>query len=185
MVSDHLVYPHGGRVEHLNGLQPGEKVNTALMLQRVSEAGICLLSGVRENLTVVPVDFDLSNYLVSNIVQLSKEIADEHHRTFSYELSFKHFTIEFESSHGFVAYNKDLLELLTVDLSMPEFLQKPELIVDTETVLYGAWEWLTNKHIKGLQKLRMGTDMLNRYSYQSWVFRELARNQESKLVMIK
>lgn len=159
---------------------PGEKVNTQLMLQRLSELGVCILSGVRENLTVIPVDFDLSNYLVSNVAQVAKTIASSYQRTFNYEFLFQQYKVEFETSGDFVRYNKDLLDILSVDLTAPQALE-----ADPESALYNVWEWLTNKHVKGLQKVKSGTDVLNRYSYQNWIFRELARKQESKLVIIK
>jgi hypothetical protein len=129
------------------------------------------------------VDFDLSNYLVSNVAQVSREVREGYTRTFCYELPFLKFKIDFESSQKLVQYNKDLLEILSLDLTVPQTSE-----ADPEGTLYRTWEWLTNKHLKGIQKIWLGRDFLNRYAYQNWVFRELsnlAQKQESKLVIIK
>jgi hypothetical protein len=170
-------------MEYINGLLPGEKIDTKLILQRLSEYGICLLSGETADLTLVPVDFDLQNYLASNMAQISKSLAENHSMIYTYEQAYGPFCVEFESSEIFEDYNRQIIKLHSGSAAMDESTTLNSIGLR----LYDVFKDLTSKHVKGIHRIRhdVTKTSLNKYSYQNYVVRELSKVPQQTVSLIR
>jgi hypothetical protein len=127
-------------------LKPNEAPKAEMILSRLSEAGVCLLSGEKENLVSIPVDFNTNNMLPTNMASISKEIASEILYTFKYKVKLeqKGIVVTFNTPECFVQYNITLLKAL-----------EPELPETKEDSFLEIYECLMSRHIKGIDKIKL------------------------------
>lgn len=136
-------------------LMPNEQLNTDLMLSRLNESDICLLTGDKGNLVSFPVDLNTSNMLPTNMVCLSKSITDEVEYAYKYRVNVcGGTTIVFNTPECFIEYNKQLLTGLTDQI---EAIAKPKHFIE-------LYELLMSRHVKGVHEI-----ILDDGSSMDWV----------------
>lgn len=130
-------------MEMLWNLMPGETPKTELILGRMSEADICLLTGDRGNLLTTPVDFNTNNMLPTNMACLSKDILDAVEFVHKYKVKCLYGTVvTFNTAPCFVDYNKGVLETLYDKIPAPKHHNFVEV-----------YEFLMSRHVKGIYEI--------------------------------
>ena len=177
-----------------NFMFPNERPEANAILQRMGEYYNCILTKEEENLITVPVDFNPSNILPSNMARISKRFMEKSPIVLEYLLSFKSlddvvFTVTFKSIAPLYNYNKQLLSFLPVDF----ILEKPQAaFLNSEnfderfngTNLVSAFEFLTRSHIKGIDKITIQDHFsLDWIGFQSYVVGVLERNKSKSNII--
>ena len=122
-------------------LKPHEVPKAEMIINRLSEGGICLLSGTTEDLVSIPVDFNTNNMLPTNMVCLSKAVVDDIKFTYRYRVRCDEgIVITFNTPECLVEYNKQLLKAL-------------ELPTPKQNNFIEVYEFLMSKHLKGIDKI--------------------------------
>lgn len=177
--------------EKYNYIGPNEKINPVLILQRMSEAGVCILTGQNEKLTILPVDLDIENILASNMAQISEEIAKNAKVSIGYSASLvpaepstnPSTTVKFETIPDFEEYNKSVFNINSLGIS--EISNKEE---NASKKLLNMFEFLTSLHLKGILEITIGSHVMNRFQYQHYIMRQLSdlnKKEEPKIHLIK
>lgn len=129
-------------------LKPSEAPKTDVILSRLSESGICLLTGETTNLLSIPVDMNTNNMLPTNMVCLSKSIVEDLQYIFRYDVAcYEGVTITFNTAECLVEYNKKLIEALLQDIPTPK-----------QHNFVSIYEFLMSKHLKGIDKITYAKD---------------------------
>jgi hypothetical protein len=161
-------------------LLPGEKPNADTLLKRMGEYDRCLATGETEDLTCIPVDFNLSNILPSNMARVSKKLLDKAPLVVEYENSVflnasVPFTVEFRSCYQFYEHNMDVLaKMNNMDLLSEEQVgmlvsDNPLRLIDvTMSCLHDVWWYLVKNHAKGLDKITLLRGNLPTYFSLDW-----------------
>lgn len=161
-------------MEMLWYLKAGEAPKTEVVLTRMSESGICLLTGDTTDLLAIPVNYNPSNMLPTNMACLSKKIIADINYTFNYKIRClsNNLTVIFDSPECFREYNKTILTALEDQLTSKNFLE--------------VYELLMSRHIKGIDRLvfedqdtNMSWTQLQRY----W-FNHLGKNKDKGLKIV-
>jgi len=153
-------------------LKHGEKPQTDMILGRMSEAGICLLTGERENVLAVPVDFNTSNMLPTNMVCLSKTIIEDIVHVLSYKVTCsEELTISLCTPPCLIDYNKTLLSALSEEIPKPKDFNFIEI-----------YEMLMSRHIKGIEKISFTKEdaCMSWVQFQRYWFSAIDRMQKKK-----
>lgn len=153
---------------------PKESFDPQKILQRMSEDGVCLLTGVKEKLSFVPVDMDIQTCIASNVACVDSAIAEKLDFTISYTADLWDYKIKFDTPEIFEPYNRDLVDLLAGDLEL-----KPKFAEATPTNLVKLFETLTARHLKGIFSIVGGPYTLDRMQFQGYVARQLIRFQDT------
>ena len=132
--------------DNLWHLKPNEAPKADMILSRLSEAGVCLLSGEKENLVSIPVDFNTNNMLPTNMACISKTIASDILYTLKYSITLdqKGIVVTFNTPECFVEYNTSLLNALEFELPVP-----------TKDSFIEIYETLMSRHLKGVDKIKL------------------------------
>jgi hypothetical protein len=163
--------------EYINFMKPGEKPDSQVMLSRMSEWGQCLLTGVKEDLAVLPVDLDPGNVLASNMAQISKSLTKSIAGAFNYEVALTdEIFLSFTSAPLFEPYNMALVEHLKGN---PVFVKEESM--NPLDFLYGVHTLLTSLHMKGIDKVTYRHYSLTSPQYLRICLGTLARSQ-SKII---
>ena len=159
-------------------LKYGEAPKADLILTRMSEAGICLLTGETSDILAIPVNLNTSNMLPTNMVCLSKKIIEDINYTYNYTLKCPNnkLTIIFDSSECFVEYNKSLLSAL--DISEEVNLKSKDFIE--------VYELLMSRHVKGIDRLVFDDNDTNMSwtQIQRYWFNKLDKNKNKSLKIV-
>jgi len=124
-------------------LKPNEAPKTDLILNRLSESGICLLTGETNDVVAVPVDLQVANMLPTNMACLAKSVTEDMYYTFEYNVTcYNGITVTFSSSECFIDYNKKLIEAFAQEIPNPKQYNFAEV-----------YEFLMSKHLKGIDKI--------------------------------
>ena len=178
--------------EYYNYLLPGEKPNAELILKRMDEFGKCLLTGDTEDLTILPVDFDLANILPSNMARVSKKFVVSSPIVVDYSRNYvgcDHIIgIEFRSCIDFYNHNMSVLDTLTVETLIS---QKERDFISSEgfpakftgNALVGLFEALTSLHVKGISKVSIQDFTLEWSSFQSYMMGVLERKKSKSNIV--
>jgi len=121
------------------------------VLQKLSEFGKCLLTGDAGKLTFVPVDTNPQNFLPSNMVSISDEIAKNITYTIFYSAELGPYEIAFDSSPVFLDYNLAIVNMLNTQFKL-DFNAEFGTTGDHNRFLE-LFEYLTRKHIKGIAQI--------------------------------
>ena len=162
-------------MEMLWNLKYGETPKADLILGRMSEAGICLLTGEMENTMPIPVDLNTSNMLPTNMANISKSIIENIHFTYNYKIKCPYgLTFVFNTPHCFVDYNKTIIIGITEQLPAP-----------THNNFIEIYEMLMNYHVKGVDKIRFEEDdsCMTWVQLQRYWFSTLDKNKSKKKVI--
>jgi hypothetical protein len=158
-----------------------EKPTPKLVLQRMSEAGKCLLTGETEDLMEMPVDFNPENFLANNMACVSRNVVRQSLYTTFYTVMVKDVEVTFCTSPLFQNYNIELCSLLDKDES-PEILEAFKLEGYDFTKMYS---YLTDRHCKGIARI-MIPDKLGSYmewnQYWGFVVRSRVRAKASGII---
>jgi len=158
----------------LDLIKPGEQPKTPVILQRLSEDGICLLTGVTENLTYMPVDTNVNNILPSNMACISVGVAEKVSFTCYYHVTLQNnFKIIFDTPPLFKAYNLAIIE---------NFEELPPPSAETGDAIIKLFEVLTKKHVKGIhsiEELSKGVTIDNA-QFQASLLRTLAKKAQNQ-----
>lgn len=164
----------------INCLQPGEKPDPELMLQRLSEWGKCLITGREDGLVPFPVDFNMGNILACNMACLNKELLVTMTGTYQYRVVEGEVTIEFETPPVFEEYNREIL-------AIPQ--ERTEMVREVGDKAYlqlgDIFEKLTARHLKGIRSVELHGKTLTAQSYQDFVLRSLAKANRSSIITPK
>lgn len=155
-------------------LKPNEVPKADMILTRLSEAGICLLSGETENTVCIPVDFNTNNMLPTNMVCLAKSIVDEIRYTYRYKVKCNDgITITFNTPECLTEYNRQLL--LALDIPAPRHNNFLEV-----------YEFVMSRHVKGIDKIKfVDTDScMDWVQFQRYWFSQLDKLKSKKLHII-
>jgi hypothetical protein len=127
-------------------LKPNEAPKADMILSRLSESGVCLLTGETENLVSIPVDFNTNNMLPTNMACLSKSIVEDILYTFKYKVKLeqKGVVVTFNTPSCFLDYNTNLLKALELEIPTPLYGDKFEVV----------YEFLMSRHLKGIDKIK-------------------------------
>jgi len=177
-----------------NFMLPNERPEANVILQRMGEYYNCILTREEENLVTIPVDFNPSNILPSNMARISKSFVEKSPIVLEYLLSFKSlgdtvFTITFKTIASLYKYNKRLLEVLPVDTildkSQAEFLRSDDFDERFNgSNLVEAFEFLTRNHVKGIDKVTIQDHFsLDWIGFQTHVVGVLERNKSKSNVI--
>jgi hypothetical protein len=178
--------------EYYNYLLPGEKPNAELILKRMNEYDKCLITGDTEDLTILPVDFDLANILPSNMARVSKKFVAESPIVVDYSrnfIAYEHIVgIEFRSCIDFYNHNTAILDKLTVETLIS---QKERDFISSEgfpskftgNALAGIFETLTSLHVKGISKVSIQDFTLEWSSFQSYMMGVLDRKKSKSNIV--
>jgi hypothetical protein len=167
----------------INFLKAHEQPKPDIVLQRMSEDGICLLTGVNENLSYMPVDGNISNILPSNMACVTNEIAHGVEFSFNYQTSlWKELTIVFDSPPEFQEYNLVITEM--VDREGDEGIKISEESFIPE-IFPRIFEYLTAKHVKGLSKIIFNKQncSMDWMQYQRSLMRSLAKIKKTSSII--
>lgn len=134
-------------------LKPNEAPKADMILSRLSESGVCLLTGETENLVSIPVDFNTNNMLPTNMANLSKSLVEEILYTFKYKVHLEKIgvVVTFNTPACFVDYNTGLLNAFESEIPIP--------MVGTGIFSKGGnfvevYEFLMTRHLKGIDKIK-------------------------------
>lgn len=176
-----------------NFMVPNERPDANSILQRLGESSKCLLTGDEENLTTIPVDFNPSNILPSNMARISKKFMEKAPVVLEYQFSFTSqevvFTVNFKSIDSLYRHNKYLLETLPLDnvleKNQADFL-KTESYDNTfnGSNLVRVFEFLTENHVKGVDRVTVQDRFsLDWVSFQTYVIGVLERNKNKSNII--
>lgn len=167
--------------DYIDYLAPDEKPSAKLIIQRMSEAGKCLLTGETADLVEMPVDANPDNVLANNMACISKAIAREAVYTVYYSGTIKDIDVTFCSPPSFQNYNLDLCEFLDKD-ERPETLEAFKLEGFDFTRIYS---YLTTLHCKGMARI-LAPDKNGSYmewnQYLGYVMRSRMRARASGII---
>jgi len=162
-------------MEMLWYLNHGEAPKADLILGRMSEAGICLLTGEMEDVLAMPVDLNTNNMLPTNMANISKKILED--ITYTYLYSYKcnyGITIVFNTAPCFIEYNKAIINGLSDRLPQPKhnFLE--------------IYELLMTHHVKGIEAIKFEEDdsQMTWIQFQRHWFSSLEKMKNKKLKII-
>jgi hypothetical protein len=162
-------------------LEADEKPNARLMVQRLSEDGKCLLTGVTEDLTYLPVDTNPDNILSNNMACVMRDLAKSMLYTVYYSTGIKGFDVTFCSPPEFQEYNLKIVELAENEVS-PEASEALKLEGYDLTKIY---EFLTARHAKGIARIaapdKNGTHM-DAQQYLGFVMRSRIKARASAII---
>ena len=128
-------------MEMVWNLLPNETPKTDLILSRMSEADICLLTGDKGNLISIPVDFNTNNMLPTNMVCLSRDIVDAIEYVYKYRVHCTNgITITLYTPECFVEYNKNLIQIIGENI--------PKTFIE-------IYEYLMLRHVKGISEITL------------------------------
>ena len=155
-------------------LKANETPKPDVILRRMSEDGVCILTGETKDLTYMPVDTNVGNILPSNMACVSMAIAKEVEYTCFYEATLGgRFKIIFDTPPVFREYNETVVKGMALDSAVHSGTTKA---ID----LFGI---LAKKHAKGIHSIEDQVDRItiDISQYQSYVMRVLTKqNQEQK-----
>lgn len=160
----------------INYLQPGEKPNPEVMLQRMSEWGKCLITGREDGLVPFPVDFNMGNVLASNMACLNKELLVTMTGTYRYALHDGAVKVEFETPPVFEPYNNAIFSALTSE----EYEKKSG--DEAYVQLANLFENYAKLHVKGIHSIELHGRCLTAQSFQDYVLRSLAKANRSSII---
>ena len=176
-----------------NFMLPAERPDANVILQRLGEHDKCLLTGEEDNLTTVPVDFNPSNILPSNMARISKRFMEKPPIVLEYLFSFKSqdvvFTVTFKSIAQLYAHNKKTLEFLPVDnilkKNQADFLNSENFDnTFNGSNLVQVFEFLTENHVKGIDKITVQDRFtLDWVSFQTYVVGILERSKNKSNII--
>ena len=165
-------------------MNPGEKINPQIILARLSEDGICLLTGSNNDLQYMPVNFDVNNILPSNMVCISNKMANAINTEFVYYYTIRlwEYEITLETPKQFESYNQSIIEMLEDKTSdfisfVNENLASGYKQAD---LLPQLFEFLISHHIKGIYKISNRHRTLENLHYQTFVIRSLVEAEKNK-----
>jgi len=151
-----------------------DSLNPKVILSRMSEDGVCLLTGKKDDLTYVPVDMDTTNILPSNMVCVQKSLSKTMLLSYHYDVQFSDMMVMFDTPSHFERYNKTLLE----NISTSE-------IAGNHTVdrILSVYDLFTLRHVKGFFKISCGNYQVHRIQYQEYLLRLLAEKLNSSKII--
>lgn len=164
----------------LNFIEPGEKPDPKVILKRMGEDGVCLLTGSKLDVGYMPVDLDPSNVLPSNMVCISNDVAKDITYSYYYEVLFGPYKVLFDTPPQFEKYNLELVKALpTTDLHYTPSLGSQNFV--------NAFEWMTARHLKGIFRVAYVNHsdvdyIFDRTQYQGHLFRALLKKQSASLI---
>jgi hypothetical protein len=179
--------------EYFNILFPGEKPNADTILKRMGEYDQCLLTKDTENLTSIPVDFNPSNILPSNMARVSKTFLEKAPVVIDYGVKLVVKEIEvniyFRSSYQFYKYNRDIISEIDHDTLLSQkqidFLKSE----DFEERFNGSalteifWN-LVSSHIKGIDKVQILPGFSMDWSaFQAFIMGDLERRKSKSNII--
>lgn len=167
-------------MEMLWYLKHGETPKTDLILSRMSEAGICLLTGETDNVLAIPVNLNTNNMLPSNMVCLSRQIIENISYTYNYTINCsEELAVTFNSPECFVDYNRALLAGLNDELQ--NLSPKPPFNNFLE-----IYELLMSRHVKGIEEINVNymKASIDWSQLQRYWFTTLEKKSKQKLKII-
>jgi hypothetical protein len=167
--------------DYIDYLTADEKPNAKLMIQRLSEAGKCIISGETDDLVEMPVDMNPDNVLANNMACITKALARESLYTSFYTVTVKDFEVTFCTAPVFQNYNIELCGLLDKDVS-PEAAEALKMDGYDFTKIYA---YLTARHCKGITRVLV-PDKVGSYmewnQYLGFVMRSRIRMKASGII---
>lgn len=144
----------------INYLKPGETPHVPTILQRMSEWGRCLITGITEDLQPFPVDFNPQNILASNLSCLSRELVKRFSLPISYSVTISDYKVRFCSPYELKEYNQMVVSLINLD-GLAD--QRPD------RALLEIYERLTRHHAKGMDLISDSQENFL-FSDQIWAY---------------
>lgn len=183
---------------YLNFMLPGEKPNAEIVLKRMGEHGSCLLSGDTTDLCIMPVDFNPSNILPSNMASISTRYREKAPLVIDYSFTVAVnppadilIKIDFRSAYQFYVHNKKVLEAEVNHKSIISEKQAAFIVnKDFEDKFNGRlflelYEELTALHIKGIDRVTLLNSMsMDWSSYQAYLMGTLERKKSTSNIII-
>jgi len=157
-------------------LKSGEAPKADMVLGRLSEAGICLLTGETENLVTIPVDMNTNNMLPTNMACVSKQLIDDIKYTYRYKIScYDGIRITLNTAECFVDYNKKIVQALFSEIPEPK-----------QHNFISIYEFLMTSHVKGVDKITFADDdsCMDWLQLQRYWFTQVEKLKSSKLKII-
>jgi len=151
-------------------VKPGEPPKADTILTRMSEAGVCLLSGEMDDVLSIPVDFNTNNMLPTNMANISKSLIENITHTISYKFHCPDgVTVVLNTPPSFIEYNQTLLG--AIELPQPKHFNFIEI-----------YEYLMSRHVKGISKIRFeeGDSCMDWIQLQRYWFTQLDKMKTKK-----
>lgn len=163
--------------ELIDYLMPDEKPRADLIVQRLSEAGKCLLTGATDDLTILPVDSDPNNVLACNMACVKRPLARDFIYTTYYSAEVHGYDVTFNTPPEFREYNISILSQL----------EKPETEWDFPHGNLGSeyikvFELLTSKHCKGIARVLNEAGYMETHQYLAYVMRMREKTKVSSII---
>ena len=163
--------------ELIDYLLPEEKPKAELVVQRLSEAGKCLLTGASEDLTVLPVDSDPNNILASNMACIKRALAHDFLYTTYYSGTLHGYEVTFNTPPEFREYNLVILRQLDQPDTKWDF---PHGNLGSEYIK--VFELLTANHCKGINRVLNEVGYMEAHQYLAYIMRMRKKAQVSALI---
>lgn len=152
------------------------KFNPEKVLHDFSEHGRCLLTGRTDDLVILPVNFDVTNTLPSNIAHLHRETASAMTFCCYYNLNIWDWEVTFESSPEFTQYNSMVFYGAEQQAAAESNSDIPKKF-ETPHDLPKIWAFLVGNHCKGVARVKHGDYVMTDFHYQAYINLKAARQK--------